>query len=289
MVKMIAKQQSGLYGLVLVGGKSTRMKKDKAMLVFHARPQFEHVYALLSQFCEKVFLSTRRDQAKKASFRGFPQIQDDKCFAGSGPLAGILSAMTAFPQAAWVVLGCDLPFVTARTLSDLLKKRDRRRIATAFRSSYDGLPEPLCAIYEAKAGKVLRNLFARGIKCPRKILINSKVKLLRLSDARALDNINVPEQYHQAAAALAKKADGAAKKVHLQYYALLREERGLARETVVTDASTIDQLFAELKRRYLFSLPAAKVRPVINDAFVNWRSRITDGDQVVFIPPVAGG
>ena len=46
------------------------------------------------------------------------------------------------------MLACDLPLLDAATLEHLLRARDPRRAATAYRSSHDGLPEPLCAIYE---------------------------------------------------------------------------------------------------------------------------------------------
>jgi len=183
-----------LYGLVLIGGKNTRMKKDKSALRFHNKAQAEYAFELLAQFCERVFISSRKDQANKK----FSYITDLKKFSGKGPLAGILSAMAKFPNAAWLVLACDLPFVDDKTLKHLLRYRNSQKIATAYRSRFNDLPEPLCAVYEPQAQKRFLGFFKKGILCPRKILINSKPRLLKLKNKNALDNINTPEEYKAA-------------------------------------------------------------------------------------------
>jgi molybdopterin converting factor subunit 1 len=78
-------------------------------------------------------------------------------------------------------------------------------------------------------------------------------------------------------------------RVHLRYYALLREQAGRQSETVETAASTPAALYAELSARHRFRLPQAQLRVAVNAAFTEWSSPLADGDEVVFIPPVAGG
>ena len=77
--------------------------------------------------------------------------------------------------------------------------------------------------------------------------------------------------------------------VHVQYFAILREQRGLARETLATTAATAVDLYAELQAKHDFSLPADRLRVAINDEFTAWSAPLRDGATVVFIPPVAGG
>lgn len=79
------------------------------------------------------------------------------------------------------------------------------------------------------------------------------------------------------------------KTIQLEYFAILREQRGLARETLATSAATAADLYAELSARHQFTLPADRVRAAINDEFVAWSAPLSDGQRVVFIPPVAGG
>jgi molybdopterin converting factor small subunit len=79
------------------------------------------------------------------------------------------------------------------------------------------------------------------------------------------------------------------KTVHLQYFALLREQRGLGTETLQTTAATAAELYDELSARHAFSLPAARLRVAINGEFSPWSTPLTESAQIVFIPPVAGG
>ena len=64
---------------------------------------------------------------------------------------------------------------------------------TAYRSSYDDLPEPLCAIYRRDSAAIVRAFVDDGIKCPRKMLIRSDTALLAQPDPASLDNVNTPE------------------------------------------------------------------------------------------------
>lgn len=77
--------------------------------------------------------------------------------------------------------------------------------------------------------------------------------------------------------------------VHVQYFALLREQRGLAAETLTTDATDAATLYERLRAEHRFTLPADRLRVAINNDFVPWPAPLIDGAQVVFIPPVAGG
>ncbi|HEY7754354.1 MAG TPA: MoaD/ThiS family protein [Steroidobacteraceae bacterium] len=78
-------------------------------------------------------------------------------------------------------------------------------------------------------------------------------------------------------------------RVQLRYYALLREQAGRTAETVDSRARTPGELYAELAARHGFRLAQAQVRVAVNSAFADWDRALADGDEVVFIPPVAGG
>jgi molybdopterin converting factor subunit 1 len=79
------------------------------------------------------------------------------------------------------------------------------------------------------------------------------------------------------------------KTIQIQYFALLREERGLTQETIKTDLATARQLFDELKTKHHFSLGQERLNLAVNEEFQPWDTLLKDGDAVVFIPPVAGG
>ena len=128
---------------------------------------------------------------------------------------------------------------------------------------------------------------AAGRNCPRKFLLSADVKLIDEPNPRALDNINTPEEYGAAMAALNQQP--APRRVNVQYYALLREQAGRREESLTTSAASAQELYRELAARYPFTLPVEVLRVAINADFCEWPALIKDGDTVVFIPPVAGG
>ncbi len=79
------------------------------------------------------------------------------------------------------------------------------------------------------------------------------------------------------------------KSIRIQYFAVLRESAGRSDETVRTQAETAAQLYGELLDRYGFTLEPDQLRVVINDELEAWSTSLHDGDEVVFLPPVAGG
>ncbi len=82
---------------------------------------------------------------------------------------------------------------------------------------------------------------------------------------------------------------GVMKKVHVIYYALLRQERGMAEETVDSHAASARELFHELKTLHGFKLSETHVKVAINSKMASWDTPFESGDTVLFIPPVAGG
>jgi len=276
------------------------MQRDKAVLIYHGRTQLEWAVSFLQPHVERVFVSVRPDQTNDPVRARFEQIVDTEL--NLGPIAGIMAAQAKHPSAAWLVLACDLPFLDEGTLTTLIAARDPQCLATAFRSSHDVLPEPLCAIYEPASREAILAHVANGKNCPRKFLINSDVKLLDEPNPHALDNVNTPDEYGSAVAALSpteipgapgnappSTRAGADKRIKVQYYAILREQAGRSDESVVTGAHTPRDLYDELKSRYPFSLAPEMLRVAVNAEFGEWGQRLSDGDSVVFIPPVAGG
>jgi len=182
-----------IYGLVLIGGKSTRMNSDKALLSYRGRPHAAHCYDLLSNHCDRVYLSTRSDAPLKGSLEALNVVNDVTDVPG--PMAGILAAFEEESQAAWLVLACDLPYVTDTTLERLVAARDNENFATVYASPEDRKPEPLCAIYEPRIRSILQESAANADYSPRNLLSRLDISLLDAHDPRDLRNVNTPEEY----------------------------------------------------------------------------------------------
>ena len=75
----------------------------------------------------------------------------------------------------------------------------------------------------------------------------------------------------------------------IKYYAALREKAGRTAETLETAATTPAAVYDELRTRHGFGLNREAVRVAVNDEFADWNQTLREGDELVFIPPVAGG
>ena len=108
-----------LCGMVLAGGKSSRMSRDKASMVIGGGglTQARRALGLLGTLCERTYISLREEQSVPEGGEGVPVLRDSG--GAEGPLCGILAAFREAPAAAWLVMACDLPFVTPEILARL--------------------------------------------------------------------------------------------------------------------------------------------------------------------------
>ena len=186
-----------INALILVGGKSTRMGRDKSQIDYHGKPQWQFMAGVLRGLNLEVFISCREEQATQ--YEGENLIFDS--FTGLGPFGAIASAFRENPNTAWLVVACDLPLLNENTLKTLIENRNPSAIATTYRSPApltpqegEGFPEPLITIWEPKSYAVLLQFLAQGVSCPRKVLINSDTHIIDPSVPEALMNVNTPEE-----------------------------------------------------------------------------------------------
>jgi len=181
---------SDINGLVLTGGFSRRMGKDKASLDFHGKPQFVYLFELLKTVCTKVFLSCRKDQSKQFGEQ-FPMIFD--IHDGIGPMNGLLSFFEKHPRKACLLVACDMPFIDKSALLFLIDNRNSANIATAYTSKKD-FPEPLLTIWEPTSYNTLNDSFKKGNFSLRDILQKEDCTILKTKNEKTLLNINKPEE-----------------------------------------------------------------------------------------------
>jgi len=168
-----------LYGLILAGGESSRMGRDKSLLNYHGLPQTEHLYKMAKDMNLPSFISCKSQQVDRLGLSHLPVISDR--FSGFGPLGGILSAMATYPNKAWLVMACDLPLLTTETLNELILARDPLKQATAYFNQERKQFEPLFAIYEPGIYSRMLHFLGEGVSCPQKVLFNSSVNTLPLT------------------------------------------------------------------------------------------------------------
>ncbi len=193
------KAEPKLQGLVLAGGRSARMGRDKAALVHpDGRTLLRRCCDLLLEAgCESVAVSLRHDQEMPEGVEDCEIVRDPEG-ESQGPMAGIVSAMRLHPADHWIILACDLPRLDLPTLRHLIDSREDSETFLSYRSEFDDLPEPLCALYAAGSFAIMEEARAADFRCPRKILIRHGCRLLEPVTPRALENANTPEDWETA-------------------------------------------------------------------------------------------
>ncbi|HLT75696.1 MAG TPA: molybdenum cofactor guanylyltransferase [Ohtaekwangia sp.] len=180
--------QRNINGLILSGGKSSRMGMNKGQVVFHSRPQQEFLFDLLGDFCDLTYISCKTGNDISPNLNPLPDQ-----FDLNTPLNGILTAFEKNNNVAWLTIPVDMPLIDKASINFLLTNRDKSKLATCFYDSDGNDPEPLFCLWESSAYPALQTFYKSGGISPRKFLQTHDVKLLR-SPAPIHLNINTPEE-----------------------------------------------------------------------------------------------
>jgi len=181
-----------IKGLILAGGKSSRMGFDKSLVNYHGQPQREFLFNLLSQFCTEVHVSCKKTEGVPQQLNPLPDQYDIE-----SPLNGILSAFSKYPSSPWLALAVDMPFIDSATLQFLISNRGHDKVATCFLDSDGKNPEPLLTLWEPNAFPLLQSFYKAGNISPRSFLMQHDVKILSIPDKNALVNINSNDELNR--------------------------------------------------------------------------------------------
>ncbi len=184
-----------INGLLLAGGRSSRMGSDKALLPFREGPLIDRRFRLLASVTDYTYVSANRDQEKLKEYGPYPLLVDAD---GAGPLAGLLAAFRHSAEAAWLVLAVDMPYVERNDLVALIAGRTPDTEAVAFYNPAITGPEPLCTLYESASGPRLFAGAAVGRMSPRRLLEEAETRLLPAPQPDTFRNLNTPADYSAA-------------------------------------------------------------------------------------------
>lgn len=179
------------FGLVLCGGQSSRMGTDKAFITYHQEPQYIHVHDMLASHCEAVYISCNASQLHHIK-DAYKTIVDHPIYKDAGPMTGLLSAFHQHPEASWLVIGCDYPFLTSDDLQSLAQNRDAGFDAVCFKNLATEMDEPLIAWYGKQLYPALSTAFHHQQTSLRFLL--GQVNTLRLipNDLLTLRSVDLP-------------------------------------------------------------------------------------------------
>lgn len=143
-----------MNGIIIAGGKSTRMGQDKAFVSYNGKCLIEYAIKLLSLFCKTVTISAN-DFDKYAQF-DLPIVADS--IKDIGPIGGLYSALSVSADETNIVIPVDMPLITKDLISYLLSNHQAGHITTPF---HNGLLEPLCAIYPTSAVFTIKSMISQ--------------------------------------------------------------------------------------------------------------------------------
>jgi molybdopterin-guanine dinucleotide biosynthesis protein A len=175
--------------IVLAGGKSRRMRTDKARLPLPGGTLVERVLAQVESLFDEILISVSRAQA--GAFPGRRTVVDDA--EGLGPMAGILAGLKTARNETCVVLACDIPDIDTKLLRSLVGKADGREIVVPV--TPEGFLEPLFAVYSRRLTPRIEESLRSGEYSLLPVIEGARTLKVKLGKKNRVRNLNTPEDY----------------------------------------------------------------------------------------------
>lgn len=146
--------KKGITGIVLAGGKSSRMGSDKGLVDLNGRKLIEHVLSTLIPLVDNIIIVANSDHYGQFGCKVYPDI-----FVNRGPMGGIYTGLLHSTTYKNLILSCDMPFVTGKLLSYIISQSDNSQITIPL---HNAKTEPLCAVYHKNCSKTFLELLEKN-------------------------------------------------------------------------------------------------------------------------------
>lgn len=156
---MTIDQDQEICGIVLAGGKSSRLGRDKARVEIDGRSLLQRALSLAAEFCSRTYCVGREVQVQGVTARW---MLDE--IPGMGPMGGIITALKKLDSPC-LVLACDLPYLNGKVIHRLIRHRNaygRDRHITTYHREGTSYIEALVSIYEPRSLDLLTASMSRG-------------------------------------------------------------------------------------------------------------------------------
>lgn len=167
------------FGLVLCGGKSTRMGVDKALIDYHGISQYKWAAKLLAGFCDTIYFSVSKALANQIEG---PIIIDKEL--DQGPLGGIQSAFEFNAEVNWLVMPCDMPELQSSEIELLVESKK----ACCF--EIEGRVNPLLAYWPKELIESVQQAYVNGMRSPKHLVDQLDFKYLKPTHVAYHNNVN---------------------------------------------------------------------------------------------------
>jgi molybdenum cofactor guanylyltransferase len=188
-IRMV-EQYDSITAVILAGGASRRMGRNKAHLILGDRLFIQIISENLRHCFRHIFISAGTADAYPTL--GFPVIVD--IYKGCGPIGGIHAALTC-AETDWVfIIPCDIPFFSHTIVSELMEECRQTQAVVPVHSN---MVHPLCAFYHTSCLDIVEWRIRNGKLSVREMLrnIHTRYVPIKKENAFRLVNINTPEDY----------------------------------------------------------------------------------------------
>ncbi|MDO6758831.1 molybdenum cofactor guanylyltransferase [Tamlana sp. 2_MG-2023] len=191
-----------ITGIILSGGKSSRMGSDKGFLHLNGKAFVQYSIDALKPLVSEIIIVSDHTEYDKFGYR---RITDT--IKNAGPVAGISAGLEASKTAYNLVLSCDIPLITSEILEKLIQNADAEHDIIQIESQ--GKTMPLIALYKKSCGSIFRKLVEQDERRLRVAVNSCKVKnvVLESKYEKTTMNVNTQEELKQLSVAFSHSLD----------------------------------------------------------------------------------
>lgn len=181
-----------ISGIVLAGGKSSRMGEDKGLMNLGGKPMVVHVIDQVRPWVDEMIIIANKPGYEQFGYQVVPDLVE-----AAGPAGGIYTGLTVSLTDLNFFAGCDMPFITGEAIRYMLAEQDDAEISVA---SLGGRMQPLFGVYSRNCKSFFEDSIRKG-NLKLQTLVRQCIHKLVALDALAaqhphlLHNINSPQEF----------------------------------------------------------------------------------------------
>ncbi|HEX8016799.1 MAG TPA: molybdenum cofactor guanylyltransferase, partial [Flavobacterium sp.] len=180
-----------LTAFILCGGKSSRMKSEKGLVLFQGKPFIEHIIQAVLPITENIEFITNTKEYDYLPYKKSVDIVKDK-----GPLGGIYTALVNSETEFNLILSCDIPLISSELLAELVSKHNDEAQITVFAT--ESRIHPLIGIYSKKLLPIIKEVIDENelkmmdflSKVPHQIIKIEESENFPLTNINSIDELN---------------------------------------------------------------------------------------------------
>lgn len=179
--------KNNITGIILAGGKSSRMGSDKGFVIYNDKPFIQHIIDALQPLVDEIIIVSNNPD-----YDAFKLKRVNDIIENAGPIAGLYSGLHHSNTVMNLVLSCDIPLINKDVLEQLISQKSEEIDVIQIESQ--GKTMPLIALYNKRCESTCLELLESGERRLRFLINKLKSKTIVLTDALDKHTANINSQ-----------------------------------------------------------------------------------------------